>query len=180
MPQPAHLAVLLALTSLAACGGEPAPGAPEAPGATDATSGTAHASNVEASPLEALRANVAATAARDEHGAAKVTVSHILVGFAQPRLAGVERSPEEAEVKAAELLVRIEAGEDFETLMAESDDSGGGTYTMGAGGYPRQQMAKAFGDVSWRLAVGQVGVAAHDPDKPRDSPFGWHIIKRIE
>ncbi|MGE0552335.1 MAG: peptidylprolyl isomerase [Gemmatimonadales bacterium] len=52
--------------------------------------------------------------------------------------------------------------------------------TTGAPGpdyYPRQGMAPAFGDVGWRLQVGQIGVAPFDPDK---SPFGWHIIKRVE
>ena len=51
------------------------------------------------------------------------------------------------------------------------------TGTPAAGYYPRGQMAGAFGDVGWRLELDQVGVAAYHPDK---SPFGWHIIKRIE
>ena len=38
-------------------------------------------------------------------------------------------------------------------------------------------MVQAFGDTVWRLEVGQIGVAAYDPET---SPCGWHIIKRVE
>jgi parvulin-like peptidyl-prolyl isomerase len=37
-------------------------------------------------------------------------------------------------------------------------------------------MVPGFGDVGWRLKVGEVGVA---PNHSIDSPFGWHIIKRL-
>ena len=60
-----------------------------------------------------------------------------------------------------------------------SNDPGGGPYVMstdGSGGYARASMATSFGDVAWRLDVGQVGVCAYDPVK---SKFGWHIIKRL-
>jgi parvulin-like peptidyl-prolyl isomerase len=134
--------------------------------------------------LEALRANVAATAGRAEHSADQVTVEHILVSFRGATPAAT-RSQAEAEVLAAELLARIEAGEDFSALRKSySDDPGGGTYTMLASGpgnnrttFARRGMVPAFGDVGWRLEVDQVGVACHDGAK---SPFGWHIIKRRE
>jgi parvulin-like peptidyl-prolyl isomerase len=38
-------------------------------------------------------------------------------------------------------------------------------------------MVAAFGDVAWRLDVGEFGVAPFDP---KDSPYGWHIIQRRE
>ncbi len=43
--------------------------------------------------------------------------------------------------------------------------------------FPRQGMATSFGDVSFGLKVGEVGMAPFDAAK---SPFGWHIIKRLE
>ncbi|RMH01368.1 MAG: hypothetical protein D6702_11655 [Planctomycetota bacterium] len=43
--------------------------------------------------------------------------------------------------------------------------------------FPRQQMAKAFGDVAFSLGVGEIGMAEYSPV---ESPFGWHIIKRIK
>jgi parvulin-like peptidyl-prolyl isomerase len=38
-------------------------------------------------------------------------------------------------------------------------------------------MVPAFGDVGFTLRVGEIGLAPHDPTT---SPFGWHVIKRIE
>jgi parvulin-like peptidyl-prolyl isomerase len=38
-------------------------------------------------------------------------------------------------------------------------------------------MVKAFGDVSFALPVGGVGVATYDAVA---SPYGWHVIKRLE
>ena len=42
--------------------------------------------------------------------------------------------------------------------------------------HPRSAMVSAFGDVGFDLAVGEIGLATFDAD---DSPFGWHIIKRL-
>jgi parvulin-like peptidyl-prolyl isomerase len=38
-------------------------------------------------------------------------------------------------------------------------------------------MVPAFGDVGFALPPGQIGMAEYDPVK---SPYGWHIIKRLE
>ena len=80
-------------------------------------------------------------------------------------------------------IVRIQAGEDFETIRKpNTDDPGPPTYKMSlgrpkGGAYARGGMAQAFGDVGWRLQVGEVGVAEHHD---QTSPFGWHIIKRVK
>ena len=42
---------------------------------------------------------------------------------------------------------------------------------------PRGRMVKSFGDVAFSLEVGEVGLAEHDATT---SPFGWHVIKRLE
>ena len=73
----------------------------------------------------------------------------------------------------------------FDALVKEfTDDSYPGTYTLTndgvpitSGAHPREQMAMAFGDVAFSLAVGEVGMAKYDGFK---SPYGWHIIKRLE
>ena len=44
------------------------------------------------------------------------------------------------------------------------------------GAYPRTGMAKAFGDVGFALEVDATGMADFEP---ADSPFGFHIIKRV-
>ena len=175
------LALALALPlPLAACSGEGmAPAAQDSP----AESSEAPPAPASGDALAALRQKVADTTARPEHDAEVVKVAHILIAFEGAERSTATRSKEEAELRAAELLVRVEAGEDFVTLMRESsDDSGPGIYTMTTGApsrdvYPRAGMALAFGDTGWRLEVGQVGVAAYDPAK---SQFGWHIIKRVE
>ena len=60
----------------------------------------------------------------------------------------------------------------------------GGPYTMpnhgvkpGPGELPRGEMATNFGNVSFKLAVGEIGVADYDS---LNSPFGFHIIKRVK
>lgn len=158
---------ILLLVVLAGCGGE--------------GSSQVDLTNVD---LAALHGNIATTASRSEHTATRVKVEHILVSFVGT---GTEatRSKDEAQALAAVLLARVEAGEDFSALREEfSDDSGPGIYTMVSDGpgdgrlvIARKGMVPAFGDTGWRLEVGQVGVASFHP---RNSPYGWHLVKRLE
>ena len=94
--------------------------------------------------------------------------------------------PDEAEQLAAELYAQIKGGAEFDALVKEhTDDAHPGIYGMTMKGegdqkkgvYKRSGMVGAFGDVGWRLDVNQVGVA---PYHPRNSPYGWHIIKRLK
>jgi hypothetical protein len=117
-----------------------------------------------------------------------VTVQHILIGFdgSVPNK-DVSRTMEEANALAKELYSRAMAGEDFDMLVEEyTDDSFPGVYQMAkdadkAEGNPvifaRSQMAKNFGDVSFSLAVGEIGLAQYDP---KDCKYGWHVIMRID
>jgi len=176
-----------------------------------------------------------------------VSVQHILVSFegATRNVAKKPRTRAEADTLVADLMKRIEAGEDFNALVKEfSDDNFLPTdeqpsvYGMsntgvqntararaefalqkeaqalqqqyqtaiednsktreeaqaefntwvqtklaeldekyGETGMPRGNMAAAFGDVGFKLKVGEVGLAEPDPEK---SPFGFHIIKRLK
>ena len=136
-----------------------------------------------------LAASLEALGQRPEHEAQEVEVRHILIGVKHPRLPGVSRSAEEARAQAADLLQRLAAGEDMKTLVTGySDDppkpDAPGIYRMVLEGegdppavMPRGLMVSAFGDVVWRLQVGEVGVAAHDR---ASSPFGYHIVKRLK
>lgn len=88
-----------------------------------------------------------------------------------------------AERHQSDLERRIEAGEmgvpeaeqsmeDFiEALRAEADEA------RAAAGFPRAALVPAFGDVGFRLLPDEIGLAPHDE---RSSPFGWHVIKRLE
>ena len=86
---------------------------------------------------------------------------------------------------ATELLEKAQAGEDFEALVKEyTDDSFPGIYTIknrgiahGRGEFARDGMASRFSDVAFSLAVGEVGLARY---QPASSPYGWHVIKRLE
>ena len=116
----------------------------------------------------------------------KVVVQHLLVSFAG-RLPGrvIARTQSEAASLAASLLSRARSGEDFDALVKEfTDDRHPGLYTMvgrgqvpGPGEYGRDQMVAGFGDVAFALAVGDIAVCDFDGVR---SPFGWHLIKRVE
>jgi hypothetical protein len=160
----------LVLVTLSACGKqEPVPPPPSAAPGGASASGAAR-------PEKASNGEPAV-----------ITVQHVLLSF---NGAGTKatRTKEEAEKLAFEVLNRAKSGEDFEKLMKElSDDSPtGGTYTLvnsgvtpdqAAGEYARSGMVPAFGDVGFRLAVGEIGLADYDP---KVSPYGVHIIKRIK
>jgi len=118
----------------------------------------------------------------------RVEVQHILISFdgADPRIEEA-RSQEDSEVLAKELLQRAQAGEDFDALVKEyTNDSYPGIYRMANSGvepdaaneeYPRGGMVTAFGDVSFSLEVGAVGMTIYSPE---NSKYGWHIIKRLK
>ncbi len=118
----------------------------------------------------------------------RVTVQHILISFKgslpDPK---VTRSQEDAEKLALQIFERAKAGEDFAAMVKMyTNDSFPGIYSMSNKDvtpdpvkkeFPRTRMVKAFGDVSFGLAVGGVGLAVYDL---ATSKYGWHIIKRLE
>ena len=124
-----------------------------------------------------LGRDVAAIMARDEQPVDKVTVQHVLVAFVGAKRGSESgRTYEQARALTFEVLTRARAGEDFAGLMKQySTDEGGGTYTITQD--ERDDWARNFVDVAWRLAPGEIGVAAFQPAR---SPFGWHVIKRLE
>ena len=115
-----------------------------------------------------------------------VVVQHVLISY-KGKIPGkqIERSKREAKALAFEILDRAEAGEDFNELMKQyTDDRGAGIYKLvnrglpkPADGYQRDEMAPKFGDVAFELEVGEIGLATYHAAL---SPYGWHIIKRLE
>jgi parvulin-like peptidyl-prolyl isomerase len=124
-----------------------------------------------------LGRDIAAIMARPEQTVDKVKVQHVLLAFVgAKRGSESKRTYAEARTLTEELLKRARDGEDFATLMQKySSDEGGGTYTLTQA--DRYDYAQNFHQIAFRLAVGEIGVAAHHPSK---SPFGWHVIKRLE
>jgi hypothetical protein len=115
-----------------------------------------------------------------------ITVQHCLIGFqGSVPGKGITRSKEQAQKLAEEIFKRAKSGADFAAIVKEyTDDSPPGIYKMAnrrvpvsRGVYSRDGMVPAFGDTGFPLEVGAYGLASFDPVK---SPFGWHIVKRIE
>jgi hypothetical protein len=115
-----------------------------------------------------------------------VQVQHLLVSFKGGGIGGVERSLDEAEILAAQLYAQIKSGEDFDAMVKKhTNDQYPGIYNLtqrGSGDasnnvFHRRDMVAGFGEVGFRLEVGEVGVTQYHPEK---SPYGYHIIKRIK
>jgi hypothetical protein len=118
-----------------------------------------------------------------------IVVQHLLIGFKKtvpdkPQ----ERTKREAKELAEKVLERAETEEDFDALVKEfTQDNYPGIYKMTntynddapdlPDAVPRTGMVSAFGDVAFRLEVGEVGLVKYNAIS---SPYGWHIIKRLE
>lgn len=115
-----------------------------------------------------------------------VVVQHILIAF-KKSVPGkkIDRTKREAQALAEKLLERARGEEDFDALVREyTDDSHPGIYRLTNRGAPlmaksrtRDQMVSRFGDVAFSLEVGEVGMAKYHGGA---SPYGWHVIKRLE
>ena len=71
-------------------------------------------------------------------------------------------------------------------MARHTDDSAPGIYGLANRGvtpagppseYGRDQMVPAFGNVGFKLKLGEIGVADYDA---RTSPYGYHVIKRVQ
>ncbi|MEM7474361.1 MAG: peptidylprolyl isomerase [Planctomycetota bacterium] len=123
---------------------------------------------------------------------AYITVQHCLISFEGIPNVSSLRTREEAEALANDLFEKAKAGEDFDKIVKKhTDDSAPGIYRMANYGqksdmnsivpskqiHPRNGMVPAFGNTGFPLEVGEYGLAEHDP---RNSPYGWHIVKRLK
>jgi len=116
----------------------------------------------------------------------RVKVQHILIAF-KKSIPGKEiaRSKAEAKALAEELYARAQKGEDFDALVKQyTDDRYPGILLVTndkaphvPGGTKRADLVLRFGDVAFGLAVGEIGLAAQHAAL---SPYGWHVIKRLE
>jgi len=115
-----------------------------------------------------------------------VGVQHILIAFKGSGSGKkIDRTKKQAQALAEELLQRAQQGEDFDALVKEyTNDSYPGRYRMSnrdaprmSNVVPRNGMVMYFGDVAFGLEVGEIGMARHHH---AHSPYGWHIIKRLE
>ena len=146
---------------------------------------TTPAATTEAATAPAVAAAPAAPAPAAP-AADHIKVQHILISFAG-KVPGknITRTEDEARALAAQVLDRAKKGEDFDSLVKTyTDDRAPGIYALANSGvtpsadeFSRDRMVPAFGEVGFSLAPGEIGMAPYDPAR---SPFGWHIIKRLE
>jgi hypothetical protein len=101
-----------------------------------------------------------------------ITVKHVLLAFKGTGTKAT-RTKEEALALAKKVYTDAIEGADFDALMKQSDDTGGGTYTSS----DIKRFVKGFQDIALRLRVDEVGVAPYDA---KMSQFGWHVIKRVK
>ena len=123
----------------------------------------------------------------------QISVQHILIGF-EGSVPGkrITRTRSEAQELANKILSEAQSGADFEKLVNQhTDDSAPGIYRMTNYGlqgdksnpnpdlrvFQRTGMVPAFGNTGFPLEVGEIGMADYDP---KESPYGWHIIKRLK
>jgi parvulin-like peptidyl-prolyl isomerase len=127
------------------------------------------------------------TVACSEQEPERIVVQHLLVSF-DGKTPTANRTMAEAQTKAEKLFADIEAGADFDAMVRQhTDDRYPGKYGLTNTGiaaagpekneYQRGDMVPAFGDIGFSLDVGEVGMAAYDA---KQSPYGWHIIKRVK
>ena len=116
-----------------------------------------------------------------------IQVDHILIGVNHARNPSGKYTQEEARKLAYDLMDQLKNGADWAALKKKhsEDPPPGGPYALADHGvavkYPdeleRGFMVGAFGDVGFTLAVGEIGMADFHP---RQSPYGFHIIKRVK
>lgn len=179
---------LLSLLLLSACSSDTTttPAAvPAGPAAKPAASPVAAPVESPKAPVESpkappnvdMDAAIQALMAKAEQADEKVEIQHLLIAFkGVPRVPNMTRSKDEAKALAQKVYAEAIGGGDFDALVKQyTNDSWPGIYPITKAG--RAGFAKSFGDVGFRLKVGEIGVAQWDTSA---SPFGWHIIKRLK
>jgi parvulin-like peptidyl-prolyl isomerase len=101
----------------------------------------------------------------------QVKASHILVCYTGTTRCSTTRTEEEALERVAEVLSKLDAGQNFNDLAREYSDDPSATTNLGdLGWFGRGQMVKAFEDSAFGLRVGLVSRGVK-------TDFGYHLIK---
>jgi parvulin-like peptidyl-prolyl cis-trans isomerase-like protein len=116
----------------------------------------------------------------------RVTVQHVLIAYEGSKIPGVTRSLEKAERVAFNVFEAAVAGQDFDELVGlYSDDGGDGRMNIVNWGVSRTEpedmerarLVRGFSRAAFTLDVGKIGFVPFDAG---GSPYGWHVIRRLE
>jgi parvulin-like peptidyl-prolyl isomerase len=104
----------------------------------------------------------------------EMTAAHVLVAYRDAQRSKATRSKDEARALATQVLDRARKGEDFAHLAQEFSDD---TQSKQSGGrlppFTRQALVKPFADAAFALKPGELSAVV-------ETPYGFHVIKRIE
>ena len=127
-------------------------------------------------PVETVSARGAPQADAGAPVEETIVAQHLLVMYAGSKSApkSIKRSHDEARARAFEALARVKGGQSFDAVVAAYTDEPGGAQRKGElGRFSRDMMVKPFSDAAFALEPGQVSTVI-------ESPFGFHVIRRIE
>lgn len=102
-----------------------------------------------------------------------ITAKHILITTVDPASGETKRTDEEAKKEAQSILDRINAGEDFDTLMNQYSEATGLSNNPNGYTFTEGQMVTEFYDGAKALAEDEVSELVK-------SSYGYHIIKRVK
>ncbi|MCB9599190.1 MAG: peptidylprolyl isomerase [Sandaracinus sp.] len=108
-------------------------------------------------------------------GPTEIRARHILVSYVGARMAGedVTRDREEAQGLAEAIARRARSGEDWDALHRAHSNETNGPEGGDLGRFGRGQMVPAFERAAFGLEVREISDAV-------ESPFGFHVIQRLE
>lgn len=127
---------------------------------------------------------------RGENEPDRIEVSFLLISF-KGKTPKAARTREQAARDAASLLERARKGEDFEEMVKNECEPefrnpgafGIANYEVKSEGNEASRlglslrMGTAFGDMAFRLKVGEIGMVEYDS---RTNPLGWFVVKRLK
>jgi hypothetical protein len=127
-------------------------------------------------PVETVDPSNPSASASAAEAPEEIAAQHLLVMYEGSKSAprSIKRTREEARIRATEALDAIKRGQDFDKVVSAYTDEPGGPARRGAlGKFSRDKMVKPFSDAAFALEVGEISPVV-------ESPFGFHVIRRLE